>query len=209
MEKNKKKLIPVRIFGIILTIIVCYLFLKGTRFSKLVGYFFYMSVACTLLPLPTPPFVIKIGEFFHPGIVALVGAIANCIAGFIEYHFLTWLFSKLELQKKIQNNWYFQKFADFFRRSAFICIVVTGFIPLYMEPFRIAAILTRFVLPKYLLAIFIGKLPRYYLIAMIGDTYQISAKYFILIVILLFMLPGIWLLFIKIFRIIKLRGLEV
>lgn len=103
-----------------------------------------MSEEYTFIPFLTPPFVIKMGEVFHPGIVVLVDALGNCIAGFIEYHFLTWLFSKLELQKKIENNWYFQKFTDFFRRSAFICIVVTGFIPLYMKPFRVAAILTRF-----------------------------------------------------------------
>ena len=168
-----------------------------------------MSAACTFIPLPTPPFIIRMGQIFHPGIVALVGALGNCTAGFIEYHFLTWFFTKIELRRKIDNNWYFQKFANFIKRSAFLCIVITGFIPLYMEPFRIAAILTRFVLHKYLLAIFTGKLLRIYLIAMIGNTFHILTWLFFVLLIVLFFLPGIWVLLLRILQKNELQAKKI
>jgi membrane protein YqaA with SNARE-associated domain len=180
-----------RIGGFLLVILVGILYLTGSRYSKLGGYFAYMSVACTLIPLPTPPYVIGMGKVFYPGIVALVGALGNCIAAFVEYHFITWVFSKTELQEKIVGNRVFQKFARFFQRAAFACLVFTGFSAVPFEPFRFAAILIHYPMLKYLLSVFIGRFPRYYLVAMIGDIYQIPDYYLIVMVAVLIIIPVI------------------
>jgi len=87
--KNKQiYLVITRISILLLSIFVGYLYLSGGRYSQLVGYFIYMSIACTFIPLPTPPYVIGMGKNFHPGIVGLAGAFGNCLAGFIEYRFI-------------------------------------------------------------------------------------------------------------------------
>ena len=171
--------------GIILSLALGYLFLTGGHYSQLIGFFGYMSVACTLIPLPTPPYVIALGKVFHPGIVALAGAIGNCIAAFVEYQLLLWLFSKTELQQRVETNRVFQRFSYYFRRAAFVCLIFTGFTPIPFEPFRFAAILARYNLPLYLLAVFLGRFPRYYLIALIGEQYQIPTRYLIILLIAL------------------------
>lgn len=191
MNNKQSNLILSRIFGLILSIAIGFLFLTGSRYSQLGGFFVYMSVACTLIPLPTPPYVIGIGKIFHPGIVAFVGAFGNCIAAFIEYRFIIWLFSKIELQQKVEANWIFQRFAYCFNHAAFTSLVFTGFSPIPFEPFRFAAILARYSIPRYLLAVLVGRFPRYYLIAMIGDTYQVPNQYLIIIFIVLFVAPVI------------------
>ena len=180
--------------GIILSLALGYLFLEGSRYSQLIGFFGYMSVACTLIPLPTPPYVIALGEVFHPGIVALTGAIGNCIAAFVEYQLLLWMFSKTELQQRVETNRIFQRFSYYFRRMAFACLVFTGFTPIPFEPFRFAAILARYNLSLYLLAVFLGRLPRYYLIALIGDQFQIPTRYLIVLLIVLLITPIIGML---------------
>ena len=96
-----------------------------------------MSIACLIIPLPSPPYVIGMGKIFHPGVVAIVGSIGSCIAVFFEYHVVTWIFSKSELQQKVEDSSFFQKFARFFNRAAFICLIITGFAPLPLEPFRL------------------------------------------------------------------------
>ena len=180
--------------GIILSLALGYLFLEGSRYSQLIGFFGYMSVACTLIPLPTPPYVIALGTVFHPGIVALTGAIGNCIAAFVEYQLLLWLFSKTEIQQRVETNSVFQRFSYYFRRAAFVCLIFTGFTPIPFEPFRFAAILARYNLWLYLLAVFLGRFPRYYLIALIGDQFQIPTRYLIFLLIALLVIPIIGML---------------
>ncbi|UCE04806.1 MAG: VTT domain-containing protein [bacterium] len=200
MNDKQLKLILTRIFGLILTVTVGFLFLTGSRYSKLVGYFVYMSVACLIIPLPSPPYVIGMGKIFHPGVVAIVGSVGNCIALLFEYHFLTWIFSKSELQRKVENSSFFQQFAGFFNHAAFICLIITGFLPLPLEPVRIAAILSRYSVFKYVLATFIGRLPRNYLLALLGESFQIPNRYLIIILMALLLVPGIVTLFLKRFQ---------
>ena len=61
-ENREFKLKLLRISGFFLMIIVGYLFLKGNLYSKLASYFVYMSVACSIIPLPSPPYVIGMGK---------------------------------------------------------------------------------------------------------------------------------------------------
>jgi membrane protein YqaA with SNARE-associated domain len=180
-----------QIGGFLFVSIFGFLYLIGSRYSKLGGYFVYMSIACTLIPLPTPPYVIGMGKAFHPGIVALVGAIGNCLAAWVEYHCITWLFSKTELQDKIGGNRVFQRFARFFHRAAFACLVFTGFSAVPFEPFRLAAIFIQYPMLKYLLSVFMGRFPRYYLVAMIGEIYQIPDSYLIILIAVFIVIPVI------------------
>ena len=180
--------------GIVLALSLGYLFLKGSRYNQLIGFFVYMSVACTLIPLPTPPYVIALGKVFDPSIVAFTGAIGNCIAAFAEYHLLLWIFSKSELQQRVKTNRIFQRFSYYFQRMAFVCLVFTGFTPIPFEPFRFAAILVRYNLPLYLLAVLLGRFPRYYLIALIGDQFQIPTRYLVILLIASLAIPIIGML---------------
>lgn len=181
--------------GISLSLTLGYLFLEGSRYSQLIGFFGYMSVACTLIPLPTPPFVIALGKVFDPGIVALTGAVGNGIAAFVEYYLILWIFSKTKLQQRIGTDYIFQRFSSYFHRAAFPCLVFSGFTPIPFEPFRLAAILIRYNLRLYLLAVLLGRFPRYYLIAFIGDQFHIPTLYLMVLLIILLVIPTIGMLF--------------
>ncbi|MCH8290434.1 VTT domain-containing protein [Candidatus Poribacteria bacterium] len=177
--------------GVVLSLGLGYLFFSGNRYSQLIGFFSYMCVACSLVPLPTPPFVIAFGKVFHPGIVAFVGGVGNCLAAYAEYYFIIWLFSKTELQQQVEANRIFQRFTQYFQQATFPCLVFTGFTAIPFEPFRLAAILIRYNVPKYLLAVFVGRFPRYYFIASIGHLFPIPNRYLIVMLIVLFAVPMI------------------
>lgn len=189
MKTKKLSLIVLRIIGLITLVTVGYLYLKGNHYSKLAGYFVYMSLACSIIPLPTPPYVIGMGKIFDPWIIAFLGAIGNCIAAFFEYYFLTWLFSKTELRQKIEASKLFQRFIAIFNRAALLSILVTSFSPVPLDPFYLAAILIRYSLVKYLVAIFIGKYLRYYLLAQLGDSLKIPDQYLIIMLLALVIVP--------------------
>jgi len=126
--------------------------------------------------------------------VALAGAVGNCIAAFVEYRLLLWIFSKTELQHRLETSRIFQRFSYYFRRMAFVCLIFTGFTPIPFEPFRFAAILAGYNLTLYLLAVLLGRFPRYYLMALLGDQFQIPTRYLIILLILLLAIPVVGIL---------------
>lgn len=201
--ENKTKIAVIRIIGIIVMIVVSYLYLNGSQLGKLAGYLLYMSMACTIVPLPTPPYVIGMGKMFDPWLVALLGALGNTIASLGEYYLLAWLFSKTELQEKIESSRLFQRLATVFSRSAFVILMFTSLWPLPLDPFYLTAILIRYPLYKYLAAISIGKWVRYYLLAQVGESFQIPNRYLITLLILLISIPIITGLFIKLIRALR------
>ncbi|MDZ7331387.1 MAG: VTT domain-containing protein [candidate division KSB1 bacterium] len=201
--ENKTKLAVIRIFGIIVTIVVSYLYFNGSQLGKLAGYLLYMSIACTIVPLPTPPYVIGMGKMFDPWLVALLGALGNTIASLGEYYLLTWLFSKTELQEKIEASRLFQRLTTVFSRSAFFILTFTSLWPLPLDPFYLTAIVIRYPLHKYLAAISTGKWVRYYLLAQVGESFQIPNKYLVTLLILLISIPFLVGLFIKLIRALR------
>ena len=166
-----------------------YLFLTGSDISQLVGFFLYTCVAASVIPLPMPPFLISLGQIFHPGIVAVVGALGNCVSAIAEYYLITWFFSGSELQQKIEANSIYQKFMYYFEKAVFPTLLFSAFSPIPFEPFRLAAILMRYNIVLYLLAVFFGRLPRYYLIALVGETFTIPNSYLAAMLVILLISP--------------------
>ena len=160
--------------AVVLSAAMLVLLLTSGPEVKLAGFFLYMCLACTVVPLPTPPYVIALGVVFDPFVVALVGAAGNIIAAGVEYKVLLWLSSKPKIDKRIHANKTYRAFERFYRRAAFLCLVVSGFTPIPFEPFRLAAIVSRYPLGRYLLAIFCGRFPRYYVVAWLGQTLPIT-----------------------------------
>jgi membrane protein YqaA with SNARE-associated domain len=78
----------------------------------------------------------------------------------------------------------------FFQRAAFASLVCTGVTPIPFEPFRLAAILIRYNVPKYRLA-FVARFIHYYFIALIGHLYPIPNRYLIVMAIVLLMISVI------------------
>ena len=133
----------------------------------LLYYFFYMTVACTFFPLPTPPTVIYMGQHYPPWAVAVTGAVGSCVAGLIDY----FVFSQLLRYKKvarIKETKAFQTFKRFFKKIAFLSMIAAAFTPIPFDPFRFMAITTSYSKSKYIVAIFLGRGSRYYLLAAFG-----------------------------------------
>lgn len=152
--------------------------------ASLFGYFFYMTLACTFFPLPTPPTVIYMGELHSPLVVAVVGGVASCLAGLIDYS----LFLLLIRQKKVrafQQSSFYEKCAAFFKKIAFVSLVVAAFTPIPFDPFRFLAIASGYNRGGYLAAIFVGRAPRYYLLAKLGGQWHIPPSIIVVSVALL------------------------
>lgn len=156
------------------------------RASFLYDYFLYMSLAFTFLPLPTIPTVILMGKTFSPVNVALIGAVATTLANLNDYLIVSTIFISKKVQKIHQLPFY--KFLiKNFEKHPFLIISLGSFIPISIDVIRLLAISHQYPISKFSLANFIGRFPRYFLLAFLGYSFQIS-NVWILIIFIIFLL---------------------
>ncbi len=129
-------------------------------------YFAYMTVACTFIPLQTPPLAMAYGQRYSPFLTATLGGIGSCISGLIDYVLVTVVFrhDKIAQIKTTRTYHYVERV---FRKRPFIVLVIAAFTPIPFEPVRVLACATEYNKVKYVLAIFVGRAPRYFLLGML------------------------------------------
>jgi len=117
--------------------------------------------------------VVYYGETFNPLLIALVGGIGTCIACLVDYTLLSCAFKytakKSEKLAGLKSTKTYQHTIRIFNKAPFISIVIAGFTPIPLDPIRLMAIAARYNRLKYSLSIFIGRVPRYFLLASLGE----------------------------------------
>jgi membrane protein YqaA with SNARE-associated domain len=133
------------------------------RAGDLWFYFAYMTVACTFFPLPTPQVAMDYGERFSPMLAAILGGIGSCISGLIDYTLVTVVF-RYEKITRIKKTRTYINIERLFRKAPFVTLVIAAFTPIPFEPVKLLACATRYNRIKFVLAIFVGRTPRYFLL---------------------------------------------
>lgn len=155
--------------------------------SILFDYFLYMCVACQFFPIPTLPPIAFAAKVFNPVLVSAIGAAGTCIANLNDYAILGWLFRHQRV-KKVRDISTYRKLLSFFDRYAFLTLSVAAFLPIPIDVIRMLAISRAYTYWKYILATFVGRFPRYLILAYVGK--ELPAKY-ILILFLITTLPAV------------------
>jgi outer membrane lipoprotein carrier protein len=154
--------------AIVLLLAACYRYrFLPERADILLDYFLYMSAATTFTPLPTPPVIIHTATRAPVLVVALVGALGTVVAYLLEYsvlgHFLA-----AERLGRVRKSRAFERLASLFDRLPFLALVVAAFLPLPVDGVRLMAIARRYDRRRFAAAAFLGRLPRYLLLASLG-----------------------------------------
>jgi membrane protein YqaA with SNARE-associated domain len=156
-------------------------------FSILYDYFLYMSVACQFFPIPTLPSIAFTAKAYPPVLVAFVGALGTVIAYVIDYGILGWLFRNHRV-RKVRDIHLYRKLLKFFDKYAFLTISAAAFLPIPVDVVRLLAISRAYNYWKYLAAAFVGRFPRYLILAYVAK--ELSVKW-ILIIFVVSSLPAI------------------
>ena len=154
----------------------------------------YMTFACTFFPLPTPQIILDYGGRFDPILIAIVGAIGTCMAGLIDYTVITYVFEYKKFTTLKQTKTY-KYCAWLYNKVAFISLVIAGFTPIPFEPFRFLAAATQYNRGRYVLAILIGRAPRYYLLAKLQRMFHIPRSILIgsvLLILIVGLIRAFW-----------------
>ena len=137
---------------------------------RLVLLFFYSIPANSFVPVPHELGMIYFGQYYAPSLVALVAAAGTVTVCFIDYRAMNFAFGLKHLQKVKENDLY-RGAIQYFLKAPFASLVAAAampFIPFYI--FRVLSPTAGYPLRRYMLAIFVGRLPRYYVFALMGAT---------------------------------------
>ena len=135
---------------------------------ELCVYFWYSIPGNSFLLLPHEPAVIYAGTQYSPFLVAIVGGVATIPASIIDYHLFSRVFQMGPLARAKESR--ISRFAQrAFNYQPWWTVVVFAASPLPFYPVRIAAPLAEYPVARYVTAVFAGRVPRYYVLALGGE----------------------------------------
>ncbi len=159
---------------------VAFLLYPEWGYGPYIHYFVYMSLANSFVPLPTNPLIIYMGREFVPLFVAILGAVGTAAANTTEYLALGVLLENRRI-KKFKETATYLALKRFFEISPFLLMVVVNFFPIPIDPVRWMAISVDYPRWRYVLSTFLGRFPRYFLLAWLGDRYDLSNRTILII----------------------------
>jgi membrane protein YqaA with SNARE-associated domain len=170
MALSREWLRFIYLFGVSLAAcLMVFWFLPQHR--NLILLYLYSIPSNSVVPIPHEPAMIFFGASHPPLVVALVAALATLVPCFLDYQAVTLVFQRRRLER-IRKSDFYQGAIYYFLKAPFVAIAFAAFapfIPFYV--FRVLSPTSGYPLRRYMTAVTIGRLPRYYLFALMGSTF--------------------------------------
>ncbi|NIA20411.1 MAG: hypothetical protein GWP05_00220 [Anaerolineaceae bacterium] len=166
----------------------------GDQVVFLVMLLGYMSLACTFCPLPTTPVIVLAASpaalGIDPLLLATVCTAGTCIANMHDYYLVTF-FYRYRPVRRIRKTRLYEKAAAWFERAPFATLTAASFLPIPIDFIRLLAISQGYPRHKFVLASAVGRWPRYFLLALLTDRFNLGRQW-ILAILAATVLVGLW-----------------
>jgi membrane protein YqaA with SNARE-associated domain len=144
------------------------LILLKTDWSGLLSLFFYSIPANTAISIfPHEPAIMFSGQHFNTVAVAITAVLGNLAAGWVDYHFFTPLL-QMKFSQGYRRTRIYRNTIRWFARAPFLVVAVFALTPLPFYLVKFLAFSTGYSMWRYMLAILVGRLPRFYILALLG-----------------------------------------
>ena len=150
---------------------------------------FYLALCNTFLPLPTAWIVFLAASdgfalipvpWLRVLVVATVAAAATVMANLNEYHLLAYLL-RFGLGRRVRQTRVYGWALRWFDRAPFGLLTLIAFVPLPVDAVRWLAVLRHYSRPRFALAYFAGRWPRYALFAWLSVLLGLTPREILLI----------------------------
>ncbi len=131
-------------------------------------YFWYSIPGNSFMLLPHEPAVVAAGTLYHPGLVAIVGGLATIPASAFDYQLFRRAF-QLDFMAQFKESRISVSAQRMFNVQPWWTTVFFAFSPIPFYPIRVIAPLAGYPPTRYVAAVFVGRVPRYYLLALLGE----------------------------------------
>ena len=134
---------------------------------QLSAYFWYSIPGNSFLWLPHEPAVLYAGAIYGPTLVALIGGVATLLASIVDHAVFTRAL-RLERVAPIKETRIMRFCVDLFNKQPWWTVVTFALTPIPFYPIRIVAPMANYPMARYVSAIVVGRVPRYYVLALGG-----------------------------------------
>ncbi|MEJ2744627.1 MAG: hypothetical protein P8123_02920 [bacterium] len=148
--------------------------------THLIFFIGYVSFACQFCPLNIIWIFIWIAREYNPFLIALIGAMATCVANLHDYYILNSLMRWDKLGKARESHWY-KRWVRWFSRCPFWTLAAANFLPLPIDVPRLLAISTGYSRLPFTMATVVGRYPRYLILTILGYEYKPSIRTIVII----------------------------
>lgn len=168
------------------TLLALWIALGGMHKSTnlLVLFFYSFPSEFFIGVLPHEPVLIYFGEFFRPVTVACVALLSTIMVEVSNYFVIRHIFNFRAFQA-FQTSATAGRVVRLFNKAPFPAIWIAGFTPVPFYPFRFLAVLARYPVWKYALAVAASRGPRFYLLALAGKLFKVPDIVLILFTVIL------------------------
>ena len=170
----------------ILALLVVWLSSESIRQSRsLLVLFFYSFPSEFLIGLiPHEPILLYYGKYYSSFTVAIVSVVSTVLAEGINYSVFRFV-SDTNVFEKMQQKKSVRKTVELFNKAPFTAILIAGFTPIPFFPVRFLVVMGHYPVLKYMFGVFVSRAPRFYLLALIGYTFNIPGIVLVILFVVL------------------------
>jgi uncharacterized membrane protein YdjX (TVP38/TMEM64 family) len=137
-----------------------------------VAYFFAMIAVFSVASLPPSPPTLMAAKANAPWLLATLGAVAAGLAAVFDYHLVRRAF-RLGALGRVRNHRLFAHAERWAKAAPFLTVFAFAALPLpFMIP-RVLVPLSGYPLPRYALAVALGRWPRVFVLAAFGQVFDV------------------------------------
>ncbi len=146
-------------------------------YRALVGYGLYAIPAHLLVSfMPHEPYILYAGTLYSPPLVATVGTAGCLVAIAVDYWLIGWVVRHRMVAPKLEQSRAFRTAERWFNKAPFVLIVVTALAPVPFYPAKILAIAANYPIGRFVVALILGRFPRFWLLAIGGQQVQAPGR---------------------------------
>jgi membrane protein YqaA with SNARE-associated domain len=149
----------------------------GQANGLLILFFYCFPSEFLIAPLPHEPILLYFGKVYPAFTVAAVSVAGTVLVEALNYHAFGFVADARPLRRVVHSRWIARAVA-LFQRWPFLTLCFFSLAPVPFYPFRFLVVLARYPLPRYLVAIFVSRAPRFYLLALLGSAVRLPDRLF-------------------------------
>lgn len=125
-----------------------------------------------IAPVPHEPVFFYFGKMYSPLLVAAVAVVGTVMTEALNYSVFGY-FTRRKFIERTRDRGVTKRLVDLFRRAPFTALIVGGLSPLPFYPLRFLVVLANYPVGLYLLAVFLSRAPRFYVLSLLGEAFSL------------------------------------
>ncbi len=149
--------------------------LFAPAYRGLVWYGLYAIPSHLLVSfLANEPMLFAAARTYPAGLVALTGTAGCIVAIVLDYALIGWFVTRRLVRTELEDSRAVRVAQRIFGKAPFLLILGSALLPVPFYPVKILAIAGNYPLRRFIAALVLGRLPRFWFLALVGDRLQAS-----------------------------------